>query len=281
MALSYTWGVGASSLAIELNGASFSVGLNLFCLLVDLQKRFRLGHRFGESLRAVSPSRDASRKDTVASSRLVEEGRIVKTQCTLRNLFWIDAICINQDDMLERGHQVGFMRDIYSTADFVMAWLGRGDPAIVDPALDMITDERSESRNPSTFSRAAAPAAAAFFERPSWDRMWIIPEFILPEKLFILWGSEGLWWGDLLFWLDTTVYTGELFGLPGFRKVKHLCLHKYRQPRYMKGILPTTSLNDLIAAFGYGLCADPRDRVFSLLGLVNCEGPSKVDTVTW
>jgi len=99
--------------------------------------------------------------------------------------------------------------------------------------------------------------------------MWIIQEFILPEKMFILWGSEGLWWGDLLFWLNTTVYTGELFGLPGFRKVKHLCLHKYRQPRYMKGILPTTSLNDLVAAFGYGLCADPRDRVFSLLGLVN------------
>jgi len=80
VALSYTWGIGASSSAIELNGASFSVGLNLFCLLVDLQKRFRLGHRFGESLRAVSPSRDASRKDIVASSRLVEEGRIVKTQ---------------------------------------------------------------------------------------------------------------------------------------------------------------------------------------------------------
>ena len=58
------------------------------------------------------------------------------------------------------------MRDIYSTADFVIAWLGRGDPSIVDPALDMITDENSESRNPSTFFRAAAPAAAAFFERP-------------------------------------------------------------------------------------------------------------------
>jgi hypothetical protein len=29
---------------------------------------------------------------------------------------WIDAICINQDDVVERGHQVQLMRDIYSGA---------------------------------------------------------------------------------------------------------------------------------------------------------------------
>jgi hypothetical protein len=39
-------------------------------------------------------------------------------------LLWIDQICINQDDLDERKHQVGMMNEIFSKADEVMAWLG-------------------------------------------------------------------------------------------------------------------------------------------------------------
>ncbi|KAH8893992.1 HET-domain-containing protein [Thozetella sp. PMI_491] len=31
-------------------------------------------------------------------------------------ILWVDAVCINQDDMAERGHQVNLMRRIYSNA---------------------------------------------------------------------------------------------------------------------------------------------------------------------
>jgi hypothetical protein len=37
--------------------------------------------------------------------------------------FWIDAICINQNDDIEKGHQVNNMRRIYSNATDVWAWL--------------------------------------------------------------------------------------------------------------------------------------------------------------
>jgi hypothetical protein len=40
-------------------------------------------------------------------------------------VFWIDAICINQNDNLERNHQVGRMRTIYKQAKDVVVWLGR------------------------------------------------------------------------------------------------------------------------------------------------------------
>ncbi|CAN9440869.1 unnamed protein product [Alternaria alternata] len=36
---------------------------------------------------------------------------------------WIDAICINQEDGEERGHQVAMMRSIYSKADCVRVWI--------------------------------------------------------------------------------------------------------------------------------------------------------------
>ncbi|KAK1827213.1 HET-domain-containing protein [Podospora conica] len=37
---------------------------------------------------------------------------------------WIDWICINQSDLGERNHQVARMRDIYRTAERVVAWIG-------------------------------------------------------------------------------------------------------------------------------------------------------------
>ncbi|WPJ64722.1 hypothetical protein SMAC4_13844 [Sordaria macrospora] len=37
---------------------------------------------------------------------------------------WVDALCINQIDDNEKGHQVGLMRDIFASAKMVLVWLG-------------------------------------------------------------------------------------------------------------------------------------------------------------
>jgi len=37
---------------------------------------------------------------------------------------WVDAVCINQDDRQERSIQVRNMKQIYSKAERVIAWLG-------------------------------------------------------------------------------------------------------------------------------------------------------------
>jgi hypothetical protein len=42
----------------------------------------------------------------------------------LFELIWIDAICINQDDLQERAAQVLIMGNIYSAAEEVLVWLG-------------------------------------------------------------------------------------------------------------------------------------------------------------
>jgi hypothetical protein len=42
----------------------------------------------------------------------------------------VDAICINQKDEIERGHQVASMSDIYSRAQQVIFWLGHATPEI-------------------------------------------------------------------------------------------------------------------------------------------------------
>jgi hypothetical protein len=39
---------------------------------------------------------------------------------------WIDALCINQDDPIERGNQVRLMGSIYTLCDSVIVYLGDG-----------------------------------------------------------------------------------------------------------------------------------------------------------
>ncbi|KAF2033977.1 HET-domain-containing protein, partial [Setomelanomma holmii] len=39
-------------------------------------------------------------------------------------LIWIDAVCINQGDIIERNSVVRRMKDIYERADSIIAWLG-------------------------------------------------------------------------------------------------------------------------------------------------------------
>ncbi|KAI4268829.1 MAG: hypothetical protein L6R38_007708 [Xanthoria sp. 2 TBL-2021] len=51
--------------------------------------------------------------------------------------WWIDAICINQANVLERNQQILKMADIYATACLVVVWLGEDD-VYTAPALRLM-----------------------------------------------------------------------------------------------------------------------------------------------
>ena len=44
-----------------------------------------------------------------------------------RRTLWVDAVCINQDNLEERASQVRLMREIYTRASSVVVWVGDGD----------------------------------------------------------------------------------------------------------------------------------------------------------
>ena len=54
-------------------------------------------------------------------------------------LLWVDAICINQKDNIEKLHQIDLMRDVYSSADQVVMWLGEPDTGDTAPAQKIQT----------------------------------------------------------------------------------------------------------------------------------------------
>jgi hypothetical protein len=54
---------------------------------------------------------------------------------------WIDAICIHQDNHIERGHQVEQMEKVYTQAKNVVCWLGLADDNS-ELALKMLNDDK-------------------------------------------------------------------------------------------------------------------------------------------
>ncbi|KAH8592659.1 heterokaryon incompatibility, partial [Bisporella sp. PMI_857] len=97
--------------------------------------------------------------------------------------FWIDAICINQDDPYERNHQVKKMRAIYEQADCVKIWLGeeeqRSDLAFT--LAHQLVDYNARGEDTSLLIND--PRIARHFRafqlllwRPYWRRVWVIQE---------------------------------------------------------------------------------------------------------
>jgi hypothetical protein len=72
-------------------------------------------------------------------------------------VLWVDAICINQKDDKERGHQVGMMRDVYSKATEVLIWLGEAskDLGSSDPVTQSLDDQVLHSTSSTRLSSEA------------------------------------------------------------------------------------------------------------------------------
>jgi hypothetical protein len=51
---------------------------------------------------------------------------------------WIDAVCINQNDTIEKQDQISLMKEVYTKAAKVYVWLGESDPA-TDKAMKYLS----------------------------------------------------------------------------------------------------------------------------------------------
>ena len=69
--------------------------------------------------------------------------------------FWIDAICIDQDNTPEKNYQVNLMWNIYATAFSVVAWLGEcedGSETVIDYMTQIMLVETEILRLDNSFS---------------------------------------------------------------------------------------------------------------------------------
>ncbi|KAF5714790.1 heterokaryon incompatibility 6 OR allele [Fusarium mundagurra] len=144
-------------------------------------------------------------------------------------VLWVDAICINQSDVEERGHQVALMREIYSNCQRDIAWL---DPMIGKkgvkardlynhPDLDqeenwvrcgMELMREIAEKNPQTLKElqdqareggyrlvtGSQLALGAVFRQPTlWSRLWVMQELSLAPRLTLMSRDAELSWDVL------------------------------------------------------------------------------------
>jgi Heterokaryon incompatibility protein (HET) len=164
VALSYEWGEEEPQIEIKINGQWFLIRHNLW-LFLSVIKSKRNSNRWPNGLR-----------------------------------FWIDAICINQQDVPERNAQVSFMGRIYQQATSVLAWLGW--PQSWDPRMtfDFIRWNCAEAEQESTFlfqGQTYSEMLHMVFRMCTcryWSRRWIVQEILLATEVGIMCGENELSW---------------------------------------------------------------------------------------
>jgi Heterokaryon incompatibility protein (HET) len=123
-------------------------------------------------------------------------------------ILWIDALCINQESSLERGHQVAQMSSIYGKANKVIAWLGEGTEES-NTAVEAIEEiiktptahwyayghrlkDNIEKRNPGIRRCNWFEGMQQIISGPWWTRVWTLQEAVLPTELMFMIGRHIL-----------------------------------------------------------------------------------------
>ncbi|KAL8685045.1 MAG: hypothetical protein Q9218_008005, partial [Villophora microphyllina] len=117
----------------------------------------------------------------------------------LQKRIWIDALCINQEDLSERSAQVNIMDRIYKGASSVVAWLGesqKNTPLALQTIrlIARIPEDRYDHYRKLDLAQLRLPDAALYalvglLRRAWFTRVWVIQEASLARRLLMLWGS--------------------------------------------------------------------------------------------
>ncbi|KAI0423955.1 hypothetical protein F5Y09DRAFT_325745 [Xylaria sp. FL1042] len=227
-ALSYTWGDGGETDMLQLNGRKFPVRRNLWSCLNYLG----LNARYSKA-----------------------------------NYLWVDAICINQEDIEERNAQVRVMDEIYRNACYVSIWLG------LDPRREIYRDRvGGPIRTFDTDGFIWCEHAKQLADHEYWSRYWVIQECLLARDIQVHCGRNITPWEYFREALSLEANVNLLTFPEDSRTTATLDASKHGALPLLLARLPGENfrhcpLDELIIHHRHSRCKDPRDRVFALLGL--------------
>jgi hypothetical protein len=147
--------------------------------------RFEQGHSFQALSYAWGDAKPtvqlAIGDDAVSISETLEEALKAVRHPKDPICLWVDAICINQQNVEERNHQVRLMRQIFTCASTVNIWLGERHDGTQDAfqALEVLAEgwtftDILEDRNDRV---QLTKDVSAVFEYAWWQRLWVRPSF--------------------------------------------------------------------------------------------------------
>jgi hypothetical protein len=123
-------------------------------------------------------------------------------------LVWADAVCINQYDGTEKGHQVKRMGSVYENAEEVLVWLGKDSEGIAEDCFNLIRettgylDHQLEIyggmmeiptitlASPISFDKSRWANVRKLRNMPWFSRLWVVQEAGLAKRCRLLWGDN-------------------------------------------------------------------------------------------
>jgi hypothetical protein len=120
---------------------------------------------------------------------------------------WIDAICINQHDIAEKGEQIRHMYKIYQLATQVVVWLGPhcGNSKLAVQSIEYLknVDNRHRilrrdhgTKCVQTLKQVVA-SLESLFHRPWFERSWIRQEIAAAQKVMVRCGNDEMTWSSM------------------------------------------------------------------------------------
>jgi hypothetical protein len=268
IALSYNWGSNAGGVDILLN-----------------QRRIRVTKNLAAALRVFRADKNIS-----------------------SFWFWIDALCINQNDINERNCQVKRMIEIYRSAHYVLVWLGPETDnsemafGVMETVHQSLIENLEANELPLGFHYDSLKADewASFCDllnRPYWSRIWVIQELAACDEtdIIVCWGRHGIAMDRLIAVLHCMSATMQHWDATSakFNEAEW----KINAPRLLLNTLPLLGLvgtatriqsanepeepvvkhKRMMMAMKNAQSTDPRDMIYGLMGLLDFKLAARIE----
>lgn len=183
---------------------------------------------------------------------------------------WLDAVCINQTDNVEKSAQISKMGGIYSACERVVVFLGED---LIEKPSEVLFRKRvkySEPKNDGTgvcgrmsaeeisdlttmVSESGGLTQAQLLQRRYLSRIWVVQELVLSQKAVLPVGCV-----DVYFDQHTSMYL----------------VLRASDDMGVNAMQARSDLASLLKATLHCHSSDPRDRIFGVLGLFQPENSS-------
>lgn len=216
---------------------------------------------------------------------------------------WIDALCIDQSDMIERSEQVKKMHELYLHADNVCIWLGDGtgedapDPNECFRFLQRLLDLKSLEGLFAKGSKDNSDLAGNLVDIVSlmcnkwFSRRWVLQEIALARKAKVVYGKAKMLWSDFADAIAIFIKSQDTFQPILLKRleedaafpqeveiadnVKNLCANElveftnnfFRRSQHGDIQQRTMTLEFLVSSLLAFEATDPRDTIYAVLSL--------------
>ncbi|KFY27059.1 hypothetical protein V491_01057 [Pseudogymnoascus sp. VKM F-3775] len=198
-----------------------------------------------------------------------------------KRVFWIDAICINQEDLDERSQQVRLMTQVYTNASRVVVWIGPGLQASTRAVKNILDLSKSIDLDWKVFevtSRSARPWTDAVTDilnrpdaisdleellfRPWFGRLWVWQEIrVASDRAIIKCGQEEIAWNDF----HKAIFAIRATSNGQFSKAM---IRQMAVVVQMKNMASSTTLVAFSNWTRKSQCSDERDRIYAIRGMI-------------